>query len=92
MARARTDVNWDAVKVIWLGGQHTSEEPVSLRYHLGDRAEKKVNKLADELAFANRIREYVTHQSAKMSIALIGLAKRPVLDPQNLQKVSNSYE
>jgi hypothetical protein len=26
MARARTDINWDAVKVIWLGGQHTSEE------------------------------------------------------------------
>jgi hypothetical protein len=26
MPRARTDINWDAVKVIWLGGQHTSEE------------------------------------------------------------------
>jgi hypothetical protein len=26
MPRARTDINWDAVKVIWLNGQHTSEE------------------------------------------------------------------
>src|SRR5262249_10531021 len=26
MPRARNDINWDAVKVIWLGGQHTSEE------------------------------------------------------------------
>jgi hypothetical protein len=26
MPRARTDINWDAVKVIWLEGQHTSEE------------------------------------------------------------------
>jgi hypothetical protein len=26
MPRARADINWDAVKVIWLGGQHTSEE------------------------------------------------------------------
>src|SRR5215469_16035826 len=26
MPRARSDINWDAVKVIWLGGQHTSEE------------------------------------------------------------------
>jgi hypothetical protein len=26
MPRARTDINWDAVRVIWLNGQHTSEE------------------------------------------------------------------
>jgi hypothetical protein len=26
MPRARSDINWDAVKVIWLNGQHTSEE------------------------------------------------------------------
>jgi hypothetical protein len=26
MPRARTDINWDAVKVIWLNSQHTSEE------------------------------------------------------------------
>ena len=26
MPRARTDINWPAVKVIWLNGQHTSEE------------------------------------------------------------------
>jgi hypothetical protein len=26
MARERTDINWDAVKVIWFNGQHTSEE------------------------------------------------------------------
>jgi hypothetical protein len=24
--KARTDINWDAVKVIWLNGQHTREE------------------------------------------------------------------
>jgi hypothetical protein len=26
MPRARKDINWDAVKVIWLNGQHTSDE------------------------------------------------------------------
>ena len=26
MPRARSDINWDAVKVIWLNDQHTSEE------------------------------------------------------------------
>jgi hypothetical protein len=26
MPRARTDINWGAVRVIWLNGQHTSEE------------------------------------------------------------------
>jgi hypothetical protein len=26
MPRPRSDINWDAVKVIWLNGQHTSEE------------------------------------------------------------------
>jgi hypothetical protein len=26
MPRARTDINWDAVKVIWPNGRHTSEE------------------------------------------------------------------
>ena len=26
MPRPHTDINWDAVKVIWLNGQHTSEE------------------------------------------------------------------
>jgi hypothetical protein len=26
MPRARADINWDAVKVMWLNGQHTSEE------------------------------------------------------------------
>ena len=26
MPRARTDINWDALKVLWTNGQHTSEE------------------------------------------------------------------
>jgi hypothetical protein len=26
MPRSRSDINWDAVKIIWLNGQHTSEE------------------------------------------------------------------